>query len=269
MSRPSAWLLIALCLGATTLLPPSAAPGAARPTATLLAVGDIASCDRRDRRAGRRPRRPHARHGRAARRPRVRQRHRSRVRPLLHARLGAHHAADPRVARESRVRERRKRRVGGAVDLRPLGGRVVLLRPRRLARRRAQLELRGGRGMQRRLAPVALAASRPPTPPRGTLHARLLAPPPVQLRAPRLRRAARRLLEPPRRGARRRRAERPRSRLRALRPDRGDPLVRRGNGRARAPPVRHDPPEERRRARPSRSECSGSPCARAATAGAS
>jgi hypothetical protein len=43
MSRPSAWLLIALCLGATTLLP-SAVTGATRPAATLLAVGDIASC---------------------------------------------------------------------------------------------------------------------------------------------------------------------------------------------------------------------------------
>ena len=44
MSRPSAWLLIALCLGATTLLA-SGASGASRPTATLLAVGDIASCE--------------------------------------------------------------------------------------------------------------------------------------------------------------------------------------------------------------------------------
>ena len=44
MSRPSAWLLIALCLGATALLP-SAVRGATRPTATLLGVGDIASCD--------------------------------------------------------------------------------------------------------------------------------------------------------------------------------------------------------------------------------
>ena len=44
MSRPSAWLPIALCLVATTLLP-SAVPGATRPTATLLAVGDVASCD--------------------------------------------------------------------------------------------------------------------------------------------------------------------------------------------------------------------------------
>lgn len=44
MSRPSAWLLIALCLGATTLLA-SGASGASGPTATLLAVGDIASCE--------------------------------------------------------------------------------------------------------------------------------------------------------------------------------------------------------------------------------
>ncbi len=44
MSRPSAWLLIAVCLGATTLLA-SGASGAAGPTATLLAVGDIASCE--------------------------------------------------------------------------------------------------------------------------------------------------------------------------------------------------------------------------------
>ena len=44
MSRPSAWLPIALCLVATTLLP-SAVPGATRPTATLLAVGDVASCE--------------------------------------------------------------------------------------------------------------------------------------------------------------------------------------------------------------------------------
>lgn len=44
MSRPSAWLLTALCLGATTLLA-SGASGASKPTATLLAVGDIASCE--------------------------------------------------------------------------------------------------------------------------------------------------------------------------------------------------------------------------------
>ena len=44
MSRPSAWLLTALCLGATTLLA-SGASGASGPTATLLAVGDIASCE--------------------------------------------------------------------------------------------------------------------------------------------------------------------------------------------------------------------------------
>ena len=44
MSRPSAWLPIALCLVATTLFP-STVPGATRPTATLLAVGDVASCE--------------------------------------------------------------------------------------------------------------------------------------------------------------------------------------------------------------------------------
>ncbi len=46
MSRPSAWLLAALCLAATTF----AAAGALgatkpKPTATLLAVGDVASCE--------------------------------------------------------------------------------------------------------------------------------------------------------------------------------------------------------------------------------
>ena len=119
MSRPSAWLLIALCLGAATLLP-SAAAGRHASDGDAPRRRRHRLVRRRDRRAGRRPRRPHARHGRAPRRPRVRQRDGRRVRPMLHARLGAHHAADPRVAREPRVRERRKRRVGGAVDLRPL-----------------------------------------------------------------------------------------------------------------------------------------------------
>ena len=45
MSRPSAWLLISACVAAAGVAVPAAAPGPARPTATLLAVGDVASCN--------------------------------------------------------------------------------------------------------------------------------------------------------------------------------------------------------------------------------
>jgi calcineurin-like phosphoesterase family protein len=44
MSRPRSWLLIALCLGAAPLLA-AGASGASPPTVTVLAVGDVASCE--------------------------------------------------------------------------------------------------------------------------------------------------------------------------------------------------------------------------------
>jgi acid phosphatase type 7 len=45
MSRPSAWVVVAASVAACAVLVPSAAPAPARQTATLLAVGDVASCN--------------------------------------------------------------------------------------------------------------------------------------------------------------------------------------------------------------------------------
>ncbi len=167
---------------------------------------------------------------------------------MLPAGVEAHAAAHARGARKPRVRERRQRRVGGPVGSRPPGGRVVLVRARRLARDRARLELRRGRRMRPRNAPVALVAPRPRAPSTHHLHARLLAPPAIQLRAARLRYPDLRLLGAPRKGSRRRRPRRARPRLRALCPGRGHPLVRRGNRWPQPARLRNGGTRERRAA---------------------
>ena len=91
----------------------------------------------------------------------------------------------------------------------------------------------------------------------GRLHARLLAPPALQLGPARLRRDDGRALADAGPRRRRRRARRPRPPLRALRAHRRHPLVRRRNGRAQLLPGPVAAPPERRRRTTRRSACSG------------
>ena len=142
-------LLAAICLGLLALVG-STASAAPRPAPTLLAVGDVASCDSQgDERVAEL----------VARTPGTIA--------LLGDIVYDNGTADefarcfmpawapmlPRIrrgAREPRVRERRQRRCSRAGDPPALIRRVVLVRPRRLARRRPQLELRRRRRLPSR-----------------------------------------------------------------------------------------------------------------------
>ena len=171
-----------------------------------------------------------------------------------------------RGARQPRVR------LGGRTArqgvLRAAGSRLLLLRPRRLARRRPQLELRPGRRLPGRVAAAALARRRPRAQ-LGPLHARLLAPPALQLRPARLRRDDGRALAHARPRPGRRRAGRPRPPLRALRPDRRDPLVRRRHRRAQPLPGAVAGAAERGRERHDVRRAAAEPAGRLRTTGAS
>ena len=87
--------------------------------------------------------------------------------------------------------------------------RLLQLRHRRLAPDRAQLELRPGGRLQHRQPAGALAEERPGRPPQ-PVHARLLAPPALELRRARRRPRHPRVLDRPLCGQGRHRAERPR-----------------------------------------------------------
>ena len=128
-----------------------------------------------------------------------------------------------------------------------------------VARHRARRELRQGRWLRRGLA-TGPVAGRGPRRERRRLHARDLAPPPLQLRRrARQRPVGRSVLAGALRGRRRRRRERPRPRLRAVRA--AGPERRRGP-RARHPRVRRRDRRDGARAasmRPSRTASCGSP----------
>ena len=135
------------------------------------------------RRADRGARLAAGRADRAARRHRLRERLGRRPLALLRAELGPLRPAHPGGAREPRLQHGHGRARDRLVP--PPRERLVQLPARRLARRRAQLELRRGRRLRQGLAAVALAPGRPGREP-GALHPRLLAPPALQLRRPRL-----------------------------------------------------------------------------------
>jgi hypothetical protein len=125
-----------------------------------------------------RPARPHR--GRAPGRQPVPGGHVGRLHPLLRAGVGALESPDATRGGKPRVPDRRCR---GLLLLLRLGGgatqRVVLLRPRRLARRGAQHQLRVRR-LWARIGAGELAAGGSCLPPR-PVHAGLLSPSPLHL----------------------------------------------------------------------------------------
>ena len=153
-----------------------------------------------------------------------------RVKSITRPAVGNHEYGTPNAARLLRLL-----RPGG----RPSRAGVVLLRPRRVARRRAQLELRTRRWVWARIATGQVAARRPPRA-SGAMHARVLASPAVLVGRSRLRRSLSRLLEEAVRGRCGRRPRRARPRLRALRAADGDRLAR---------PTARDPAVRRRHRR--------------------
>ena len=204
------------------LAPPPAATAsspAVIPDPTLVGAGDIAACGLDDDSATAKLIDAIPGAGLHRRRQRLPGRHRGAVPRLLPTDLGPLPRPDATGGRQPRLADQGSRRLP---RLFRRGGRarrqeLVLVRPRDVARHRPRLRLRLGRRLRGGLGPGPLAQRRPggiPCP----VHARDLAPSPVQLRGARQRRRGRAVLAGPLRRGRGCRHQRPRPRLRAVRP---------------------------------------------------
>ena len=137
---------------------------------------------------------------------------------LLRQHLGSPAGPHPAGARQPRLGHQGPRRLPRVLRRGRGPGRqeLVLVRPRDVARHRARLRLHVGRRLRAgdRSGPLA---GRRPRGVDGSLHARDLAPPAVQLRRSRQRSVGGAVLDGALRRRRRRRRQRPRPRLRAVR----------------------------------------------------